>query len=147
MKQSPRWKATERAVAAHLRGERIPITGRHSDKVPDVKTPVFAVEVKHGAKYSAAWFHDLRSGDRLYGVNYVNTDKDGMRIHRLCDVGSDGTCVAPLRPSLAYTRKFPAWLLKAIGQAKAAGLAYNLRPLVVIHAMGTPVTESICLFP
>jgi hypothetical protein len=39
------WKATERAIAHRLGGERLPVNGR-GDR-PDVQHPVFAVEVKH----------------------------------------------------------------------------------------------------
>lgn len=38
------WKATERAVARALGGERIPVTGRRG---PDVRHRWLAVEVKH----------------------------------------------------------------------------------------------------
>ena len=43
------WKRTERAIAAHLGGRRVPITGRQRGDVPDVAHPLFAVEVKHRA--------------------------------------------------------------------------------------------------
>jgi len=41
------WKRTERAVAARLGGQRIPITGRVRGDAPDVAHPLWSVEVKH----------------------------------------------------------------------------------------------------
>jgi len=41
------WKATERAVAAHLGGRRVPITGRQRGDAPDVAHPTYSIEVKH----------------------------------------------------------------------------------------------------
>jgi hypothetical protein len=41
------WKSIERNVAAALRGNRIPVTGRVRGWVPDIDHPVFAIEVKH----------------------------------------------------------------------------------------------------
>lgn len=41
------WKATERAIAAHLGGRRVPITGRERGDVPDVAHSWLAIECKH----------------------------------------------------------------------------------------------------
>jgi len=51
------WKSTERAVAAQLGGQRVPITGRQRGDVPDVQHDWLAVEVKH-RKALPAWLHD-----------------------------------------------------------------------------------------
>lgn len=149
------WKAVERKVAAHLGGERLPITGRCDDSMPDVKTPVWVVEVKHGAKYSAAWFHLLKSGMYLterkkvgeavipvLALRFVSPDHDKTR-HAFEAAFAD-----KMIGTRHLARPFPAWLKKAIGQACAAAKAHPPRsPLVVIHASGTDVLDSICLFP
>ncbi len=41
------WKACERAIAAKLGGERVPVTGRARGDAPDVATTWASVEVKH----------------------------------------------------------------------------------------------------
>lgn len=41
------WKRAERAVAARLGGQRVPVAGRARGAVPDVAHPAYAVEVKH----------------------------------------------------------------------------------------------------
>ena len=41
-----RWKRAERRIAEILGGERVPITGRHSGDVSDVKHDLFSIEVK-----------------------------------------------------------------------------------------------------
>ena len=48
------WKATERAVAEHLGGRRVPVTGRQRGDVPDIQHPFLSVEVKH-RKTIPAW--------------------------------------------------------------------------------------------
>jgi len=40
------WKAEERALAAILGGERVPVSGRTRGWAPDVKHPIYAIEVK-----------------------------------------------------------------------------------------------------
>jgi hypothetical protein len=45
------WKAVERAIAAHLGGERVPVTGRVRGYAPDVEHPTLAIEVKSWANY------------------------------------------------------------------------------------------------
>lgn len=51
------WKAVEREIANILGGERVPVTGRQRGSAPDVKHPVFAVEVKK-RKTLPEWLHD-----------------------------------------------------------------------------------------
>ena len=41
------WKATERAIAERLGGERVPITGRQRGDVPDVAHDWLSIECKH----------------------------------------------------------------------------------------------------
>ena len=53
----PRWKATERAVAAILGGERVPITGRQRGSAPDIQHDRYSIEVKDRAKLPD-WIHD-----------------------------------------------------------------------------------------
>jgi len=40
------WKASERAIAGRIGGERVPITGRQRGSVPDVKHQWLSVECK-----------------------------------------------------------------------------------------------------
>lgn len=47
------WKACERAIAAHLGGERVPVTGRVRGYAPDVEHPTLAIEVKSWRLYPA----------------------------------------------------------------------------------------------
>ena len=42
-----RWKATERAIASRIGGERVPISGRQRGDQPDVRHRWLSVEVKH----------------------------------------------------------------------------------------------------
>jgi len=42
-----RWKATERAIASRIGGERVPVSGRQRRDQPDVRHDWLAVEVKH----------------------------------------------------------------------------------------------------
>ena len=41
------WKAGERAIAARIGGERVPVTGRSRGDAPDVRHPWLSVEYKH----------------------------------------------------------------------------------------------------
>ncbi len=47
------WKRTERRVAAALGGERVPVSGRARGDVPDVRHPLWAIEVKHRKRLPA----------------------------------------------------------------------------------------------
>jgi hypothetical protein len=47
------WKAAERAIAALLGGERIPVTGRTSGERADINHAEYALEVKHGKQVPA----------------------------------------------------------------------------------------------
>ena len=42
------WKAEERHVARRMGGERVPVTGRGRGDAPDVRHPLFSVELKSG---------------------------------------------------------------------------------------------------
>ena len=57
---SARWKEVERAVAAKLGGQRVPITGRQRGDAPDVQHPWLSIEVKH-RQLLPAWLHDAMS--------------------------------------------------------------------------------------
>ncbi len=57
---SARWKEVERAVAAKLGGQRVPITGRQRGDVPDVQHPWLSIEVKH-RQLLPAWLHNAMS--------------------------------------------------------------------------------------
>ncbi len=54
------WKRTERAVAARLSGQRVPITGRQRGDVPDIKHRWLSIEVK-SRKTLPAWLHTAMS--------------------------------------------------------------------------------------
>lgn len=41
------WKAVERAIAARLGGQRVPVPGRHNSEAPDIEHEWLAIEVKH----------------------------------------------------------------------------------------------------
>jgi len=41
------WKRTERAVAALLDGQRVPVSGRSRGDAPDIEHPILSIEVKH----------------------------------------------------------------------------------------------------
>lgn len=51
------WKATERAVARLLGGERVPINGRIRGSAPDVEHAALSLEVKH-KRTIPAWIED-----------------------------------------------------------------------------------------
>jgi len=44
---NPAWKRTERAIAATLGGQRIPVTGRQRGDAPDIMHDRLSIEVKH----------------------------------------------------------------------------------------------------
>ena len=41
------WKATERAIAGRLGGQRVPVSGRAQGDAPDIGHPRLSLEVKH----------------------------------------------------------------------------------------------------
>ncbi len=51
------WIATERALAARLGGQRVPVSGRARGYAPDIAHPRLSLEVKHRASLPA-WLHD-----------------------------------------------------------------------------------------
>lgn len=51
------WKRTEREVARHLGGRRVPVTGRQRGDTPDVMHDHLSIEVKH-RKTLPAWLLD-----------------------------------------------------------------------------------------
>lgn len=57
------WKATEREVARHLGGKRVPITGRQRGDVPDVAHDVYSLEIKH-RKVIPAWIENAMAQAR-----------------------------------------------------------------------------------
>ena len=64
---SARWKEVERAVAAKLGGQRVPITGRQRGDAPDVQHPWLSIEVKH-RKLLPGWLHEI--GTELRYIDY-----------------------------------------------------------------------------
>jgi hypothetical protein len=136
-KHTSTWKHCEREVAKLLGGQRIGITGRNDDSMPDVITPKYAVECKHGAKYSATWFHELTLGQWI-----SSTSGHTIYIVSLGDVLAL-SALPVIKP--AFKRKFPAWLIKAIKQAQAAADVHGRKPLVVIHAARTSIKDAVCL--
>lgn len=51
------WKSVERAIAAYLGGQRVPITGRIRGSAPDVAHDWLSIEVKHRRELPA-WLYD-----------------------------------------------------------------------------------------
>ena len=51
------WKRTERAIAARLGGERIPVSGRGRGDAPDIRHERFSLEVKQ-RRQLPAWIRD-----------------------------------------------------------------------------------------
>ena len=51
------WKATERALAVYLGGQRVPVSGRARGTAPDIAHPRLSLEVKH-RKSLPAWLHE-----------------------------------------------------------------------------------------
>jgi len=51
------WKATERALAARLGGQRVPVSGRVRGDAPDIAHPRLSLEVKHRASLPA-WLRE-----------------------------------------------------------------------------------------
>lgn len=51
------WKACERAIAALVGGERVPVTGRARGDQPDIHHPAYAFEIKH-RKSIPDWLKD-----------------------------------------------------------------------------------------
>jgi hypothetical protein len=51
------WKATERAIAGRLGGQRIPVSGRAHGDAPDIAHPRLSIECKH-RKTLPAWLHE-----------------------------------------------------------------------------------------
>lgn len=51
------WKNTERQIARHLNGERVPITGRQRGSAPDIAHDWLSIEAKHREKLPG-WLHD-----------------------------------------------------------------------------------------
>lgn len=136
-KHTSTWKDCERRVAALLGGQRIGVTGRNDDSMPDVITPVFAVECKHGEKYAAQWVHELPEGwFTAPGIGTVYV----VRLKNVPTLRLNANNAGRIIPS----RKVPGWLKKAISQAKAGAEAHKRRPLAVIHAPRTNIGEAVC---
>lgn len=57
MRGRPNWKRTERKIATHLGGRRVPVTGRSRGDAPDIAHDWLSVEVKHRATLPG-WLHD-----------------------------------------------------------------------------------------
>ncbi len=51
------WKRTERTIAGHLGGVRVPVSGRARGDGPDIAHPRLSIEVKH-RRSLPAWLHD-----------------------------------------------------------------------------------------
>lgn len=51
------WKRTERAIAARLNGQRVPVSGRARGDSPDIAHARLSIEVKH-RKTVPAWLHE-----------------------------------------------------------------------------------------
>jgi hypothetical protein len=80
-----RWKSVERAIAEHLGGQRVPVSGRTRGWAPDVQHSWLAIEVKSRksmllilaemmdqAKKAAVWAKKHGQGDKLpIGVYHV----------------------------------------------------------------------------
>lgn len=80
-----RWKSVERAIAEHLGGERVPVSGRQRGWAPDVAHAWLSIEVKsrkgrlmlvdgmmEQAKKAAEWSKKRDGKDRLpIGVYHV----------------------------------------------------------------------------
>lgn len=65
------WKAAERAIAARIGGERVPVSGRARGSAPDIAHSEYSIEVKH-RKSMPAWITDAfaqaiasKTGDQL----------------------------------------------------------------------------------
>ena len=88
------WKATERAIAKILGGERVPITGRQRGSAPDIEHEWLSLEVKHRKHAVPQWV--LTAMEQAEASN--KTDKLPMAvIHRQGDRYLDALCVVRLK--------------------------------------------------
>ncbi len=51
------WKATERAIAGRLKGQRVPVSGWARGDAPDIAHPRLSIECKHRQSLPA-WLRD-----------------------------------------------------------------------------------------
>lgn len=58
------WKSIERKVAAFIGGERVPVSGRQRGFSPDVRHPLFSIEVKHKQELPAWLFDALEQAEK-----------------------------------------------------------------------------------
>ena len=93
------WKATERAIAKLLGGQRVPITGRQRGDVPDIAHPWLALEVKHRKTAVPKWI--INAMEQAEACN--PGDKLPMAvIHRQGDRYLDALCVVRLKDFLDF---------------------------------------------
>lgn len=76
------WKAAERAIAARLGGERVPVSGRHRGSAPDIAHPTYSIEVKH-RKALPFWIadamHQAEASKRSNQLPVVILHEEGQR--------------------------------------------------------------------
>lgn len=103
-RQNPAWKRTERAVAALLGGQRVPVSGRGRGDVPDVSHSRLSIEVKH-RRAVPAWLLDAmrqaeaaaRDGRVPVAVLHEHGGRhaDDLAVLRLRDVAALLAALAP----------------------------------------------------
>jgi hypothetical protein len=65
------WKNTERAIAARLGGQRVPVSGRARGDAPDVAHPRLSLEVKH-RRHLPDWLHQaMAQADACAGPGQI----------------------------------------------------------------------------
>ena len=77
------WKRIERGVAKFLGGVRVPVSGRQRGDNPDVRHPVYSIEVKHTEKLPDWMFDAMQQAEaskRNEQVPLVVLHQKGMSI-------------------------------------------------------------------
>ncbi len=92
---NPAWKRTERAIAARLGGQRVPVSGRQRGDAPDIDHDRLAIEVKH-RKSVPAWLTEAmaqatasaRNGQMPVAIVHQHGGRhaDDLAVLRLADL-------------------------------------------------------------
>ena len=65
------WKATERAIASRLGGQRVPVSGRARGDAPDIAHLRLSIEVKH-RNTLPVWLRDaMRQAEACAGAGQI----------------------------------------------------------------------------
>lgn len=152
------WKRVERAIAAAVGGERVPVTGRQRGSAPDVSHASLAIEVKHRKKLPNVFGELLTAAETLgYDLVTYNDIGSGTRLV-LTRLGTFSGLLSSTPNAYAATMQvrankdfaLPALVKEAFHQASAS--AGQMRdgkfycPAVFLHQDKMKIDDTFVLF-